>query len=114
MPHSGGGRAYKKGGAVKSMKKNSLKMSGEKKKRAAGGPVNAADQQGKTGIGDRTQVQHSGNKSDTQNIGRGPVITKATGGPVYSDGKNGKQMAWLKGVGAGGGEGRLKKAAHAK
>lgn len=61
-----------------------------------------------------TQVQHSGNKSDTQNIGRKAPITRATGGPIYSDGRKGKQMAWLKGVGAGGGEGRLKKAHHAK
>lgn len=115
--HADGGRAYKKGGAVK------MKMSGEKKHgkkakpfkmRASGGAVDDAGVKGKTGIGDRTPIQHSGNKSDTQNIGRGPVITKATGGPVYSNGKAGKQMAWLKGVGAGGGEGRLKKAAHAK
>jgi hypothetical protein len=113
-PRSDGGRAYKKGGAVK--------MSGEKKHgkkhkpfkmRASGGPVSAADVKGKTGIGDRTPIQHSGNKSDSQNIGRGPVVTRATGGPIYANGKPGKQMAWLKGVGAGGGKGRLKKAAHA-
>jgi hypothetical protein len=114
-PRSDGGRAYKRGGAVKSMKKSkSLKMSGEKHKRASGGAVDGAGVKGKTGIGDRTQIQHSGNKSDTQNIGRKAVITKATGGAIYADGKPGKQMAWLKGVGAGGGEGRLKKAAHAK
>lgn len=59
-----------------------------------------------------TPVQHSGNKSDAQNIGRGPAITKATGGAIYADGRKGKQMAWLKGVGAGGGKGRLKKAHH--
>ncbi len=127
-PRSEGGRAYKKGGAVTIAK----------------------------GF---TQVQHSGNKSDGQNIGRGPVITRnsggrtsneyadriargedgrgsnvrlpispkrleelmkpvtptpgrATGGPINADGRKGKQMAWLKGVGAGGGKGRLKKAHH--
>lgn len=114
-PRSDGGRAYKKGGAVKG------KMSGEKKHgkhakpfkmRAAGGPVSGADVQGKTGIGDRTPIQHSGNKSDSQNIGRGPVITKATGGAIYANGKPGTQMAWLKGKGAGGGKGRIAKAHH--
>lgn len=135
MPHANGGRAYKKGGAVKRANGGTVptpkpRPEGKEpqpgdlytsegvkrleRQRAAGGPVNAADQKGKTGIGDRTPVQHSGNKSDSQNIGRGPVVTRATGGPIYSDGKKGKQMAWLKGVGAGGGEGRLKKAAHAK
>lgn len=95
-PRSDGGRAYKKGGAVRAKSDASVK--------------------GKdgTGIGDRTPIQHSGNKSDTQNIGRGPAITRATGGPVYADGRKGKQMSWFKGVGAGGGEGRLKKAKHAK
>ena len=85
---SDGGRAFKRGGGVKE------KMSGEKhhgkhekpyKMRAAGGPVSLADKKGTTGIGDRTPIQHSGNKSDSQNIGRGPVITRATGGPIYSD-----------------------------
>lgn len=111
IPHAMGGRAYKKGGAVKSMKKSkSLKMSGEKHKRAAGGPVNAAAQKGKTGIGDRTPIQHSGNKSDTQNIGRKAVITRATGGPIYADGAKGKQMSWNKpsmGIGGGGGKNRI-------
>ena len=76
--------------------------------RAKGGAVKSI------GMDVGTKVQHSGNKNDTQNIGRKPVITKATGGAIYSDGRKGKQMAWLKGVGAGGGEGRLKKAHHAK
>lgn len=112
-PRSDGGRAYKKGGAVKSMKKSkSMKMSGEKHKRAAGGPVSGAAVKGKTGIGDRTPIQHSGNKSDTQNIGRGPVVTRATGGAIYANGKPGTQMAWLKGKGAGGGKGRIAKAHH--
>ena len=39
MPHALGGRAYKKGGAVKAMKKSKLQMSGEKHKRADGGSV---------------------------------------------------------------------------
>lgn len=105
-PRSDGGRAYKKGGAVKA------KMSGEKKHgkkpfkmRASGGAISDSSIGG-------TKVQHSGNKSDTQNIGRGPVITRATGGPIYANGAKGKQMAWLKGKGAGGGKGRLAKAAR--
>ncbi|MGB4781057.1 hypothetical protein [Candidatus Methylomirabilis sp.] len=143
-PRSDGGRAYKKGGAVKQ------KMSGEKKhgkkpfkmkadggsvpmpkprpggkepdaddlyspkdrsrmekQRWAGGAVSDSSKGG-------TKVQHSGNKSDAQNIGRGPVITRATGGPIYANGAKGKQMAWLKGKGAGGGKGRLAKAHHDK
>ncbi len=54
--------------------------------RARGGKVDGADKKGVTGIGDRTPVQHSGNKSDTQNIGRGNVITKANGGSVPVEG----------------------------
>lgn len=90
-PRSQGGRAYAKGGMVKE-------------------PKSAAAMKGKTGIGDRTPIQHSGNKSDTQNIGRGPVITRATGGPIYSDGAKGKKMAWNKpsmGHGGGGGKERI-------
>ena len=195
-PHAAGGRAYKKGGAVKE------KMSGEKKHgkhekpykmRADGGTVplpkprpegrepdagdlyspkdrariekqrarggSVADDRGVTGIGTRTPIQHSGNKSDTQNIGRKAVITKAkgggvdasdkqyygaarfdkeaervaagrkqysdgwnkhtvdtktlqraTGGPIYSDGRDGKQMAPDSNHGAGSGLGRVDKA----
>jgi hypothetical protein len=66
-------RAYAKGGAVE-------------------GKKSAADKRGLTGIGTRTPIQHSGNKSDGQNIGRGPVITRATGGPIYSDGREGHDM----------------------
>jgi hypothetical protein len=83
--HSEGGRAYKKGGAVRAKSDASVK-----------GPLG-------TGIGDRTPIQHSGNKSDTQNIGRKPVITKAAGGAIYADGRKGKQMAWNKGPSGGGG-----------
>lgn len=96
-PHSAGGRAYKTGGGVNSAQK------GEGKK-------SLADKKGVTGIGDRTPIQHSGNKSDTQNIGRGPVITRATGGPIYSDGAKGKQMAPKLPAGSGGGTARKAKA----
>jgi hypothetical protein len=90
-PRSEGGRAYASGGTVK-------------------GPKSSADMKGKTGIGDRTPIQHSGNKSDTQNIGRGPVITRAAGGPIYSDGKMGRQMAPKLPSGSGGGKARKAKA----
>ena len=77
--------------------------------RAKGGRVKGRDEadiKGLTGIGDRTPVQHSGNKSDTQNIGRKPVITKATGGPVEHSAKMGPKL-----VGGGrGGMARLEKA----
>jgi len=89
-PRSHGGRAYKDGGAV--------------------GKKSLADKKGVTGIGDRTPIQHSGNKSDTQNIGRGPVITRAAGGPIYSDGAKGKQMAPKLPAGSGGGKARKAKA----
>ncbi len=89
-PRSDGGRAYKDGGAV--------------------GKKSLADKKGVTGIGDRTPIQHSGNKSDTQNIGRGPVITRAAGGPIYSDGAKGKQMAPKLPAGSGGGKARKAKA----
>lgn len=90
---------------------------GSGKPRARGGKVegkkSSADARGVTGIGARTPIQHSGNKSDTQNIGRGPVITKATGGPIYADGRAGKQMG--PNVHAGNsGIGRLRKNALAR
>ncbi len=76
-------------------------------RRARGGKVDAS-------VGG-TEVQHSGNKSDTQNIGRGKPITYATGGPVYSDGKKGKQMSWNKAsMGIGGGGGGKERMAAAK
>ncbi len=74
--------------------------------RARGGKVSGADQKGVTGIGDRTPIQHSGNKSDTQNIGRKDVITKATGGPVEANKKMGPKF----GGGGKGGKARLQKA----
>ncbi len=65
--------------------------------RAAGGRANA-DTAG-AGQG-RTPVQHTNNKQDGLNVGRGPVITKAKGGG----------MAPTSGTGAGGGLSRLDKA----
>ena len=82
-------RAYAKGGKVE-------------------GKKSAADKRGLTGIGERTPIQHSGNKSDTQNIGRGPVITKATGGPIYANGKEGEDMGPNFHAGANSGIGRLR------
>lgn len=85
-PRYAGGRAYKRGGKV------------------------TADNAG-IGVG-RTPVQHSPNKQDGKNIGRGPVITKATGGPISS------QYGWKTGMaphakgGAGGGLARLDEAKH--
>jgi len=58
--------------------------------RAAGGAVEGkkslAAVKGATGIGDRTPISHSGNKNDTQNIGRKAVITRATGGKLEAYG----------------------------
>jgi hypothetical protein len=82
---SQGGRTYAQGGAVKS------------------GPAWSG------GLKSGTQVQHSGNKLDTNNIGRGKVITYATGGPVEAPGP-GKGMSPNKRFGGGGGKGRLMKA----
>lgn len=83
-----------------------------KKGYATGGSVgkkSLADCKGKTGIGDRTPISHSGNKSDTQNIGRGPVVTRATGGPIYSDGAAGKDMGPKLRGGSNSGVGRLQR-----
>lgn len=60
--------------------------------RKRGGKVEAMDPRdsSNSGIGkERTPIERSypSNKSDTQNIGRGAVITKATGGPIYSKAK---------------------------
>ena len=81
--------------------------------RAKGGKVSAADVKGKTGIGERTPIQHSGNKDDTQNIGRKNVITKATGGAINANGAAGKQMGPKFEGGARGGNARLEKAHRA-
>lgn len=58
MPHRSGGRAYAKGGAVKS------------------GPT------WDEGLKNGTPVQHSNGKDDGKNIGRGRVVTFKTGGAV--------------------------------
>lgn len=77
--------------------------------RKKGGRVSAADVKGKTGIGERTPIQHSGNKNEAQNIGRKDVITKAKGGPVEAD----KKMGPKEEFGGRSGLGRLAKAARA-
>lgn len=79
-----GGRAYATGGAVKS------------------GPAWNA------GLKAGTQVQHTNNKGDTANIGRGRVITYRTGGAVEHPANGG--MAPHLPSGAGGGKARLAKA----
>lgn len=122
-PRRTGGRAFKKGGKV-SKDFGDADMGpahpqsheddwGSGKPRAKGGKVEGkkslADKVGVTGIGARTPIQHSGNKSDTQNIGRGPVITKTTGGPIYSNGKEGEDMGPNLHAGANSGIGRMRK-----
>ena len=97
-----GGRAYATGGAVKN------------------GPTFRSSMR----VG--TQVQHTGNKLDGHNVGRGPVITRATGGAIEAPGhanktkKSGSQIYSPDGkmgpkVAAGGksGLGRLMKARRA-
>lgn len=80
-PRSVGGRAYAKGGAV-----------------FAEGRRNG------------TQVTHSPNKKDGKDIGRGKVVTYATGGPIGSEhGKMGPNF----GSGARGGLSRIAKAKRA-
>ena len=81
---------------------------------AENGGMNGADKQGRTGIGFRLPVQHSGNKDDTQHIGRKKPITYATGGPVYADGRHDHGMGPdMDGAGARGGKARLIKARRA-
>jgi hypothetical protein len=77
--------------------------------RKAGGAVTADT----AGIGKgRTPVQHADGKQDTNNIGRGPVVTKATGGPITSKYAAKAGMAPNSGTGAGGGKSRLDKDHH--
>ena len=109
--HYAGGRAYKKGGAVKEAggAAGGKAFSGTPMKAAftTQGTPNGSKSNHRTGNTagagkGRTPVQSSGtNKQDTKNIGRGPVITKATGGPIYSKAKG--QMAPHAKGGAGGG-----------
>lgn len=112
MPHKNGGRAYAKGGAVKS------------------GPGWIESEKNKT------PVQHADGKDDGKDIGRGKVVTykkggrvgqtptgsnpdadtgggilkRATGGPIEAPAKMGPKLSG----GAGGGEGRLEKAKRAR
>jgi len=83
-PRHAGGRAYAKGGGVKS------------------GPA------WEEGLRNGTQVNNSPGKNDLVNIGRGRVVTFRTGGPVEAPKKGG--MAPKLPGGAGGGEARLRKA----
>ena len=62
------------------------------------GGINGADKQGRTGIGFRQPVQHSGNKDDTQNIGRGKPITYAKGGKVRDANEIGGEKQYAKAV----------------
>ncbi len=74
--------------------------------RKSGGKVTSAN----AGIGKgRTTIQRDfpSSKQDTKNIGRGSVITKATGGPISSPAHGG--MGPKLGGGARGGKGRLAK-----
>ena len=87
------------------------KVSGFKK---GGKVVAGANERGKAGIGFRLPVQHSGNKDDTQNIGRKSVITRATGGPIYANGKAGKDMGPDLGGGSKGGTARIEQAKRAE
>ena len=58
-----------------------------------------------------TEVQHDDNMaSQRKDMNRKPVITRAAGGPVESDGKKGAQMAPKLPSGAGGARARLAKA----
>lgn len=127
-----GGRAYKMGGKVHDdfgaadMKPakytthgdlwGDSKMKGYKRGGKVEGKKSSADMRGKRmgeydhpGIGARTPIQHTGNKGDTQNIGRKAVITKATGGPIYADGREGKEMGPDLHAGANSGVGRKRK-----
>ena len=126
-PRKAGGRAYKHGGKIfgdadmkpaKYGKGEVGDLWGSGKPRAKGGAVegkkSAADKRGMTGIGERTPIQHSGNKSDTQNIGRGKPFSYKTGGAIYADGRDGHQMGPNLHAGSASGVGRLKKLAMGK
>ncbi len=90
------------------------KKGGRVTQRATGGGVNGVYPTGtgtkvwRSSVMDGTPVQHSGNKSDGQSIGRDKVITYKTGGAVEHAVKG--QMAPHLPGGAGGGEARLVKA----
>lgn len=106
-PRYAGGAAFKKGGAVFSGAQ--MKTSMTASRGGVSGSTKADANSAGVGVG-RTPVQHQGNKQDGKNIGRGPVITKATGGPISS--KAHGQMAPHAKSGAGGGLARLDQAHH--
>lgn len=88
-----GGRTFKKGGAVFSgtAGKGAFTTKGKAADAKVGNLANS--QTAGAGKG-RTPIGRSfpSNKQDTPNIGRKPVITKATGGPIMSDSKAGVDM----------------------
>jgi hypothetical protein len=87
-----GGRTFKKGGAVFSGTAGKGAFTTKGQPAASGGNL-ANSQTAGAGKG-RTPIgrEHPSNKQDTPNIGRKPVITKATGGPIMSDSKPGTDM----------------------
>ena len=110
--HYAGGRTRAKGGKVEAGKTPSKLAFTTKGKRGDASKGNYEDAD-TAGIGKgRTLVQHDDGKQDTQNIGRGPVITKATGGPISSNYKFKSGMAPHAKGGAGGGLARLEEANH--
>jgi hypothetical protein len=78
-----GGRTYKKGGAVFSGTAGKAAFTTKGKPKASS---NDADSQTAGAGKGRTPISRSfpSNKQDTPNIGRGSVVTKATGGPISS------------------------------
>ena len=104
-----GGRTYAKGGKVESGKTPSKKAFTV----SVDGSNNDTSATAGAGKG-RTKIQRdfASNKQDSKNIGRGPVITKATGGPITS------KQGWKVGMaphakgGAMGGLAKLDKANH--
>jgi len=103
--HHSGKRGHAKAGELEGANQAALHH------RARGGAVKhgpAFDEGRRNG----TQVQHSGNKQDGKDIGRGKPVTYATGGPVEHPVHGG--MAPDLHAGAGGGLGRLRKAKRAK
>lgn len=104
-PRYAGGRTYKNGGKVFSGNPSMV----SKTAKGSVGSTKANSQTAGAGVG-RTPMQPSPNKQDGKNIGRKPVITKATGGPISSMAKG--QMAPRTKGGAGGGLSRLDKEHH--
>jgi hypothetical protein len=110
--HYAGGRTRAKGGKVEAGKTPS-KSAFTTKGKAFDGSKETLEDADTAGIGKgRTPVQHARGKQDGQNIGRGPVITKATGGPITSNYKFKSGMAPHAKGGSGGGLARLAEANH--